>query len=950
MKISELSPDLRPTSGDPQPLRLVLDELESLVREIESLSSDDLSSLATLAAGIRRYLSRLSSSGPLPDSAKLLLWKFAFRLWNACVDLSNAASLLPFSSDDDRRRRIDNAEIRHAAADILLLAGTPAGVPSASLKSASFFHRTGLIWHDLGRLDLAAGCFERATDLVSGAGRIAGDEDERRRLVLDLNLARSRTAWEASDRILAVALLNRSKTLVAGSPAMFPALAEQYLQFGKLELSKKPSDDALNASDLLAEALDLCEKGIAAASGGSAAEALALRNLKERCLRFMAAERLQADDYEGVLRCVRVLRAASVAKKEGEHPSVGYVALRAWIGAGRIAEAEKELKALVANREAAEGVIVSAAEAYLAAAPSEAAREVVAALAGRCRAGAAAAVRLVKRVIDGGGGAGRARAVAELASDERVVSVFDVAPNERNAMHALLWNSGAEHFRSKNYEISGELFERSLLYVPRDEENRSRRSNCFRVLALCHLALSQLDRAQEFIDQANKLEPNIKCAFLKFKIHLQKKDEREAIKQMQAMVNCIDFNPEFLTLSAHEAMACKSTPVAIASLLALLNLYFPGNAMPMPEVAVLRNLITLLHRSPEPELEILKYTKRARVRMVELGAESFFGKGAVGSRELNWFAGNSWNMGLKTGKEKKYELCAEFLELAAEFYELAASEDNEANQSIVCKSLIMSVACMLNVEEQKAAPLPDSDIKKANDMLTRASKILPSISSSALVVSDQTVENSTLLFVHTYFSYQLLNRVDANSHTPQLQLIKSYAASKACTPDHLLQLGLTASQGARPNLDVAEFALKACLSSLLTSPSPEYKLISIALRKLACLAGFHDTDGGKNDPAYDVYKQAQQIIVGLKDGEYPVEEGKWLAMTAWNKSGLAIHLRQTSIARKWMKMGLDLARHLKGMEQYRVGMEECFAKFEKLCGGQGREIEGGSCKSQPVLV
>lgn len=167
-------------------------------------------------------------------------------------------------------------------------------------------------------------------------------------------------------------------------------------------------------------------------------------------------------------------------------------------------------------------------------------------------------------------------------------------------------------------------------------------------------------------------------------------------------------------------------------------------------------------------------------------------------------------------------------------------------------------------------------------------------------------------------------------------------------PRHLLQLGLAASQGARPNPEAAEFSLNAALSAFLASPSPEYQSIGIALRKLACLAGY----GDGNDRAYDVYRQAYQIIVGLKDGEYPIEEGKWLAMTAWNKAGFAVRLRQVNVARKWMKMGLDLARHLKGMEQYIAGMEECFASFEKQCGNEDGKVEGteiGS-KSQPVLV
>lgn len=65
--------------------------------------------------------------------------------------------------------------------------------------------------------------------------------------------------------------------------------------------------------------------------------------------------------------------------------------------------------------------------------------------------------------------------------------------------------SGTEHFRSKDYEISAEMFEKSMLYVPHDEDNRARRSNCFRVLSLCHLALMQLDQAEEFINEADKV-------------------------------------------------------------------------------------------------------------------------------------------------------------------------------------------------------------------------------------------------------------------------------------------------------------------------------------------------------------------------------------------------------------------------------------------------------------
>lgn len=144
--------------------------------------------------------------------------------------------------------------------------------------------------------------------------------------------------------------------------------------------------------------------------------------------------------------------------------------------------------------------------------------------------------------------------------------------------------------------------------------------------------------------------------------------------------------------------------------------------MPMTEVAVLRNLISLLHRSPNNELEILKYTKYARARMVEIGVECFFGKGAVGNRELNWLAGISYNMGIKTGNDKKYDSCAKFFELASAFYSAITDEDG-VNQAISSKSLIISVGALLNAEKQKEVTLLDSDVKVALDMLVRAEKV-----------------------------------------------------------------------------------------------------------------------------------------------------------------------------------------------------------------------------------
>lgn len=213
--------------------------------------------------------------------------------------------------------------------------------------------------------------------------------------------------------------------------------------------------------------------------------------------------------------------------------------------------------------------------------------------------------------------------------------------------------------------------------------------------------------------------------------------------------------------------------------------------------------------------------------------------------------------------------------------------------------------------------------------------MLPAMPWSGAVSGDQLVETSSMCFLHTFNTYQLLNRLD-DTKNQQLQLIQRFASTKACNPNYLLHIGLFSSQGGRPNPEASEFAFSKCLSSLLELPTPDYQMVSMVLRRLVGFARFSAMeDDRRNEAAYPVYKQAYQIIVGLKEGEYPVQEGKWLAMTAWNRSGTALRLHQVGTARKWMKMGLDLAKRIRSMENYVGGMEECFANFEKVCSGSG---------------
>ncbi|KAK3011529.1 hypothetical protein RJ639_011569 [Escallonia herrerae] len=946
MRIAEISsPDLRPSLRDPRPH--ALSQIQSSLEELERHPPGTPLS-PTLSADLRRARTQLSSlATPLSNSDKLQVWKLSYRLWNSCVDISNAAAVHSSSSDSSHRNITDeqHAFIRHVAADLLLLAADATGIPSPEFKIASFFHKTGLIWHDLVKFELASTCFEKATDLTSKIDISAISGDEERKLLLDLSIARSRTAWEVQDRNLAVNLLNRSKSVLFGCAANYKQLANQYTIFGKTVLSKNETSSVNEALKLMNEALDLCEKGLRIVKRES--ETLGLKELRSRTLRFIAASHLQKDEFESVLKCVRVLREGG----GDHHPSLSVLAMKAWLGLGRNGEAEKELRSMVVDKGIPECVWVSAVELYFQAvgtAGAETAKGVFLGLLGRCHVSAGAAIRVVHRVVgDGvgsGGGRVRAKVVAELVSDERVVALFggEKAEKERTALHALLWNCAADHFRAKDYETSAEMFEKSMLYVPYDVPHRILRAKGFRVLSLCHLGLSQLDRAQEYINEAEKLEPNIACAFLKFKIYLQNNHHDNAITQVQAMSTCLDFTPDFLSLSAHEAVACRALPVAVASLALLLNFYSMGKPMPTTEVIVLRTLVTILTQGAGNESEVLKYMKRAHARLTELGPDSFFGKGESGKRERNWFAVNLWNIGARTGKAKNYELCFEFYRLAAEFYGVIVDGEVEGNNVMVCKSLILTVSAMIADEKQRKATLLDTEVKNAIQLLHRARKILMSTSTGTRPDDDQFTIEPDFYFIHTLEAYDLHSRL-SDAGPQQLSLIKSFASSKSCNPKYLLNIGLNASQGPLSNPEVATFALNACLSALLASPSPDYQSVALIIRRLISVGAIHRGDAD-DDAVYAMYKQAYRIMVGLKDGEYPIEEGKWLATTAWNRSALPVRLGLVDAAKKWMNIGLELAGKVPGMQTYRSCMEDFVSGFEKKLHGHD------SSENRPQVV
>lgn len=76
------------------------------------------------------------------------------------------------------------------------------------------------------------------------------------------------------------------------------------------------------------------------------------------------------------------------------------------------------------------------------------------------------------------------------------------------------------------------------------------------------------------------------------------------------------------------------------------------------------------------------------------------------------------------GRERKFELCAEFLQLASKFYTALSDEEQvDENNVIVFRSLTLAVTAMIASEEQTNTTLSNAKIKQAKELLDRAGKV-----------------------------------------------------------------------------------------------------------------------------------------------------------------------------------------------------------------------------------
>lgn len=142
-------------------------------------------------------------------------------------------------------------------------------------------------------------------------------------------------------------------------------------------------------------------------------------------------------------------------------------------------------------------------------------------------------------------------------------------------IYTAIWRYVSTIF-NKDPSASLDWFKRALVFTQStatlSPEELIARSKCMRMIARCHVSLSQYKEALEVASQAANLAPELAASqFLMFKVHVSLGDVAAATDVLHKLSSCIDICPGFLEVCAQEANEAGHASVAVLALMCALR-------------------------------------------------------------------------------------------------------------------------------------------------------------------------------------------------------------------------------------------------------------------------------------------------------------------------------------------------------------------------------------------
>ena len=871
---------------------------------------------------------------------------------------------------------------------MLLHAAGAIDSPDAARTLTYFACKTGETFKSLGKLEEAESLFaqgaEDAASIISQAVISPGDAD----LCVTLFCTRARCAWSLQQHALATSLLEKAADVLrrcSNAPSQIRAelaarLASSYIDLARTLLAES-DEKAPGAVPLLLSAV-----GVTAAVRSEPDLWLSFDGgLHFKALRFLAIAHIKSSNHELALTCVRTMAADAAVIGRAAAPVVEaaqmvqlispFITISALCGLGRLDEAEERLASMCRDGAALESSVVQVDLTL------DAISLVV--KAGRPQAAAAAVIAVLKAVprrIDAVvrfldltlgsdeqlGNLTREAALSLLIAPECVDALKTAAQNEppggpaRQALShaiAVVWNAASLLFQRKQYEFSRELFAAVMSYQLAEDGNRPKAA---RAACLCHLALKQPKEALRYIRLADELEsggsPSIQTKFLLMKVHLEcGGDDEDALKALEAMTLCADFDPDFLLLVALESQSAQALRCAQQAYTLLYGHHSNSGTAPAGVMAhLLRHLIqvtdkkwdaadaaTVAHQGRFERGrsdELAQQFVVAAERLSTLGASAFAGDDAVtAATECAWFGLSAWNAGLATiapqeGIVPAWGAAVHLFRAAGTFMSALFVVDPHDQQGAVsphtCQlAWLLSAASALEADKDAKNTASDGP----QGLLAEAASALQHAAAVEIPAAD--AARAQVFMLLTGFTV----KAKCGDAAGCLDMLRTAEAMPGLTTDTALKLAKIAAEDAGPA--VALRAYELCMRVMQRSQSglaANYADMAHVLRRTLTYAEQSSGSVGGGADSHDArllryFREAAALMASVPPGAYPPEEAEWLMTSAWNRGAMLIKLGRVDAGELFLKVGLELqrhaAKHSPGAETHKAAMLDALAKI-----------------------
>ncbi|XP_057705740.1 testis-expressed protein 11 isoform X1 [Corythoichthys intestinalis] len=483
-----------------------------------------------------------------------------------------------------------------------------------------------------------------------------------------------------------------------------------------------------------------------------------------------------------------------------------------------------------------------------------------------------------------------------------------LAPQDLQSLHAILWDKASKHFEAANYSEALQWYNYSLRFFLTGEMD-SNMAKLQRNRASCFMHLKQLENAKAAIKDAELCEPgSMDTQFSMYCVALQENNMEQAAEVANKMaLQCKDLQAStsekgtsnLLCLAAQMALENKQQDIATKLLESLCDTCKDEALVLNALRCLIRLVLTSRENSIDEERDesldvLMPYLKIALQKLSprpSLTAEQC-------AEEADWFRKIAWNSALQC--ESNPEKMRDFFVLSYRLSQICRPDRAVLSAQKTC--LLMAVAAALQFCRDSTHADRKQDLSQALEHIALCAELWKTLRGTGSSFNDTT---DKMLLLYEFEARVKLNDPSVESLLDsvlerddlEVKLLETIAALSTEPPAYFPLLSKKALRVAlslhkkQPQTETAQFR---CLHQLINLTLP---------------SGASNMDTHLLLEAQDYYEEARALIAATPNG-LPEMQILWLLTCAWNTGVELFCLKRYQEAEKWCGLAMSFLRYL----------------------------------------